>query len=160
LQPFGRHSSRVKSSEEIRRIIDRWMTAQSEGDADSVLERLSEHPGALAVGTDAAEWWRGATIRALWRRQIDELADVWDVEADEIEAWEEGSVGWGSVRQTVRVEGRTFECRATCVFHLERGEWKVVQLHLSFPQANTETFGMSLTATLDELDRMVQRDQP
>src|SRR5262249_11329296 len=49
---------------------------------------------------------------------------------------------------------RTLEARATYVLHLERGEWKVVQVHWSFPQANVETLGRSVTVTIDELEKM------
>jgi adenylate cyclase len=151
---------RVEPSEEIRRVIDRWMSAISEGNAEAALARMSDHPGAVVVGTDAAEWWRGSEIRALWGRQIEELGEAFSVQVDEIEAWEEGTVGWASVKETVRVDGRTLEARATYVLRLERGDWKVVQVHWSFPQANAETLGRSLTVTLEELERIVQRDRP
>ena len=150
----------MEPSEEIRRIIDRWTRAIAEGDAESALGRLSDHSGTLVVGTDPAEWWRGRDIRAVWGRQIEELTGAFSVRADEIEAWEEGSVGWASVKETVSVDGRTLEARATYVLRLERGEWKVVQVHWSLPRANAETFGRSLTVTLDELEKIVQRDQP
>ena len=35
------------------------MTAVTAGDADPALERLSEHPGAVTIGTDPDEWWYG-----------------------------------------------------------------------------------------------------
>jgi hypothetical protein len=50
----------VKPSEEIRRIVERWMQAISERDSESSLERVSDLPGALMVGTDPEEWFRGA----------------------------------------------------------------------------------------------------
>lgn len=150
----------MEQSEEIRRVIERWTAAISAGDAASALGRLSDHPGTVAVGTDAAEWWQGSEIRAVWGRQIEELAGLFLVQADVIQAWEEGSVGWAILKETVSVEGRTLEARATYVLHLEHGEWKVVHIHWSIPQANTEALGRSLTVTLDELDEIVQRDQP
>jgi adenylate cyclase len=151
--------TRVEPSEEIRRVIDRWTRAIAEGD-DDCLERLSEHAGTLIVGTDPAEWWRGHETRAVWGRQIEELRGVFSVRADEIDAWEEGSVGWAAVRETISVEGRTLEARATYVLRLEHGEWKVVQAHWSLPQAKVEAFGRSLTVTIDELEKIVQREQP
>jgi class 3 adenylate cyclase/ketosteroid isomerase-like protein len=149
----------VEPSEEIRRVIDRWTRAIAEGDAEC-LERLSEHAGTLIVGTDPAEWWRGRETRAVWGRQIEELRGVFSVQADEIDAWEEGSVGWAALKETVSVEGRTIEARATYVLRLERGEWKVVQAHWSLPQTKVEAFGRSLTVTIDELEKIVQREQP
>lgn len=150
----------MEQSEEIGRIIDRWTRAISDGDVASALGRLSDHPGTLVVGTDPAEWWHGREIRAVWGRQIEELVGVFSVQAHVIEAWEEGSVGWASVKETVRVGERTLEARASYVLRLEQGEWKVVHVHWSLPQANSEALGEALTVTLDELERIVQRDQP
>jgi adenylate cyclase len=148
----------MEPSEEIRRVVHRWMTAISEGDSESALGRLSEHPGALTIGTDPAEWWRGKETRPILGRQIEELGGfpvVWD----EIEAWEEGTVGWASAKFALTWAEQTFGVRATYVLHLEQGEWKVVQIHWSLPTAN-EDMGMTLTVTLEELERTVQREQP
>ena len=149
----------MEPSEEIRRVIARWTRAIADGD-EECLTRLSEHEGTLIVGTDPAEWWRGPETRAVWGRQIEELRGVFSVRADEIDAWEEGPVGWAALKETVNVDGRALEARATYVLHLERGEWKVVQAHWSLPQAKVEAFGRSLTVTIDELEKVVLREQP
>ena len=60
----------MEPSEEIRRVIHRWMAATSGGDADAVLARVSEHPGAVTIGTDADEWWHGHDAHPVWRRQL------------------------------------------------------------------------------------------
>ena len=148
----------MEPSEEIRRVIHRWMIAISEGNADAALGRLSEHPGTLTIGTDPAEWWHGQETRAIRGRQIEELG-TFPVTWDEIEAWEEGTVGWASVKFTLTWAKKSVEPRATYVLHLERGEWKVVQIHWSLPHAN-EDLGMALTVSLEELERTIQRDQP
>jgi adenylate cyclase len=150
----------VERSEEIRRVVERWTQAISEGDADSVLRRLSEHPGTAIVGTDVDEWWVGDETRAIWGRQIEELGSSFQVAGDVIEAWEEGTVGWASVKETITVAGKSFASRATYVLHLERGEWKVVQVHWSVPKANVEVFGRALTVSLEELEQTIQREQP
>jgi hypothetical protein len=105
----------VEPSEEIRRIVERWTKSIAEGDADSILARLSQHEGTLIVGTDPAEWWHGQEAHAIWRRQIEELG-VFPVIAVEIEAWEEGSVGWASVKETISLEREAIEARGTYVF--------------------------------------------
>jgi hypothetical protein len=61
----------MEPSEEICRVMHRWLVANTEGDADAVMARVSEQPGLLAIGTDGEEWWHGAE-RAVWRRQIEE----------------------------------------------------------------------------------------
>lgn len=148
----------MEPSEEIRRVVQRWMIAISEGESDSALGRLSEHPGALTIGTDVAEWWRGREARLIWRRQIEELGGF-PITWDEVDAWEEGSVGWASVKFKLTWAGTSHDARATYVLHLERGEWKAVQLHWSLPLAN-EDIGMTLTRTLEELESTIQREQP
>ena len=148
----------MEPSPEIQRVIQRWMSAASDGDGDSALRRLSEHPGALMIGTDRAEWWRGEEIHAIWARQLEEIGSPFV--GEEIEAWEEGTVGWASVKETVTWQERSFESRATYVLHLERGEWKIVQVHWSLPNANIEVFGRELTVTLDELQETVRRERP
>jgi class 3 adenylate cyclase len=149
----------VEPSDEIRRIVERWMQAISERDSQSSLGRLSEHPGAVMIGTDPEEWFHGAEARAIWARQLDEL-DTFSVVGTEIEAWEEGTVGWACVKETIRWDEEETESRATYVFHLERGEWKAVQIHWSLPKANVDLFGKELTVSLDVLERTIERDQP
>ncbi|MDP9483092.1 MAG: nuclear transport factor 2 family protein [Chloroflexota bacterium] len=134
------------------------MIAISEGDSESALGRLSEHPGALTIGTDLAEWWSGHEARFVWGRQIEELG-AFPVAWDEIEAWEEGTVGWASVKFKLTWAEQTFDARATYVLHLEHDEWKAVQLHWSLPLAN-EAVGITLTRTLEELESTIQREQP
>lgn len=149
----------VEPSDEIRRIVERWMQAISERDSESSLGRVSEHPGAVMIGTDPEEWFHGAEARAIWARQLDEL-DSFSVVGTEIEAWEEGTVGWACVKETIRWDEEETEARATYVFHLERGEWKAVQIHWSLPKANVDLFGKELTVSLDVLERTIERDQP
>ena len=153
------YAAPMQPSEEIRRVVERWTWASANGDPDSILGRLSSEPGTLIIGADPAMWWRGAEARAIWARQIEELGGF-PVTATEIEAWEEGSVGWAGVKELIDWEGVTITSRASYVLHLEHGEWKVVQVHWSFPLAIEETLGRTLTVSLEELERTVKRDQP
>jgi adenylate cyclase len=150
----------VEPSEEIRRVVERFVKAIAEGDKESALGRLSEHPGTLIIGSDPAEWWRGHETRAIWGRQIEEFDGSFLVAADEIVAWEEGSVGWASVKETIDWAGKTIEGRASYTLHLEHGEWKIVHVHWSLPQPHVDVLGRSLTLTIDELERAVQREKP
>lgn len=149
----------MEPSEEIRRVIHRWMVATSEGDADAVLARVSGHAGAVTIGTDAEEWWHGAAAHPIWRRQLEETGGF-PITWDDIDAWEEGTVGWAASKMTITGPNGSFDCRGTWVLHLERGEWKVVQVHFSLPKANVDVLGMALTVTLDELEKTIQREQP
>jgi class 3 adenylate cyclase len=149
----------VEPSEEIRRIVERWMRAISERDAESSLGRLSEHPGTLMIGTDPEEWFHGSNARAIWARQLEEL-DSFSVIGIEVDAWEEGTVGWASVKERISWDDNETDARATYVFHLEQGEWKVVQIHWSLPKENVDLFGKELTVSLEALERAIERDRP
>ena len=153
------HTPRVEPSEEIRRIIERWTRAHSEGDRESALQRWSDLPDTLIIGNDADEWWHGDEGRAIWARQLEELGSF-PVTSYEVEAWEEGTVGWACVKETITSSSGTFDGRCTYVLHLERGEWKVVHAHWSVAKPNVEFLGQTLTSSLAELEERVQREQP
>ena len=150
----------MEPSEEIRRVIERLVTAIAASDKESALGRLSDHPGTLIVGSDPEEWWRGQETRAVWGRQLEEFDGSFLVTANEIDAWEEGTVGWASVKETIDWEGRAIQGRASYILHLEHGEWKVVHIHWSFPQPHADVLGKSLTVTIDQLEQAVRRDKP
>jgi len=147
----------LEPSEEIRRVVERWLAAMREGDADTALHRLSAHPGALHIGTDPNEWWEG-DARAIVGRQLDETGGM-PATWERIDAWEEGTVGWAGTHGEIEWAGARCKARLTFVLHLEHGDWKIVQAHMSLPQAN-EALGITLTTTLDELERTLQREQP
>jgi hypothetical protein len=111
----------MQSSEEIRRVVHRWLVAVSAGDAAPALERLSQHAGALTIGTDPDEWWYGAETRAVGGRQLEELGAM-PITWDQIDAWEEGSVGWAAAKMTVEGADQSYAARGTYVLHLERDE--------------------------------------
>jgi adenylate cyclase len=149
----------VEPSEEIRRIVERFTRATAAGDHEAALERLSEHAGTLIIGNDPGEWWHGDEARAIWQRQLEEIGGF-PVVTYEVEAWEEGTVGWASCKETIAPSGTTFDARATYVLRLERDEWKIVQIHWSLPKPNVEFLGRALTTSLDELERTLQLEQP
>jgi adenylate cyclase len=138
-------------------VVQRWMAAVAAGDADAVLARLSEHSGTVFIGTDPNEWWVG-DARLVVGRQIEETGGF-PMRAEEIDAWEEGSCGWANAKIKVEWGGTTYDARLTCLLHLERGDWKFIQSHLSLPQAN-ESIGIAVTTTLEELEQAMQRERP
>jgi len=148
----------MEASEEIRRVVNRFLTAGSTGDADAFMAKISEHAGTLVVGTDEDEWWH-ADAAPVWRRQLEETGGFpW--EFDEIEAWEEGSVGWAGVEATIAGPDGVVPMRMTFVLHLERGEWKAVQIHFSGGRPNTELLGQELTVSLEQLEETIRRERP
>lgn len=148
----------MERSEEIRRVVGRWLDGIGTGDIGAVLARLTSDPGGLVIGTDPNEWWT-TEARALMTAQF-ETSGGFPVTVEEIDAWEEGSCGWAAAKAKVQWAGVTHESRLTCVLHLEQGEWKIVQAHMSLPQTN-ESVGMGgIPTTLADLEELVQREQP
>lgn len=148
----------MESSEEIRRVVERWFAGISASDGNAVLARLSEHPCTVFIGTDPNEWWQGKEARAVFGRQIEEIP-AHGITIEKLDAWEEQTFGWASGKLMIDWAGSSYEARFTCALHLERGDWKILQYHLSLPQAN-ETIGLTLTTTLEELEQALQREQP
>jgi len=149
----------VEPSEEIRRIVERFTKATVAGDHEAALGRLSGHAGTLIIGNDPGEWWHAGEARAIWARQLEELGSF-PVTSYEVEAWEEGTVGWASCKETIASSEGIFDARATYVLRLESDEWKIVQIHWSLPKPNVEFLGRALTTSLDELERTLQVEQP
>jgi adenylate cyclase len=149
----------MESSEEIRRILDRWLAAASAGDADTFVGKVAEDAGVLMIGTDEEEWWHRADA-AVWKQQLEETGGF-PFSWDEIEAWEEGTVGWAGAKLTLTgPEGETHPIRVTWVLHLAQAEWKIVQAHFSTCGSNTELLGKELPVSLEQLEQTIRRERP
>ena len=48
---------------------------------------------------------RVEAARVIWQRQLEELGGAFPVVTNEIEAWEEGTVGWASCKETITSSG-------------------------------------------------------
>lgn len=148
----------MEESEEIRRVLSRWAVSARDADVETLIGRISTEPGTVLIGTAEEEWWHSEDT-PVWRRQMEETGGL-PFEWDEIEAWEEGTVGWAAMRLTLKGPEESFPCRATAVFHLEKGEWKMVQFHLSACHSNEELLGRELTMSLAQIEETIRRDRP
>jgi len=151
----------MERSEEIRRVLERWFVAARDGDAEAYAARLSDHPGTLGIGTDDEEWFHAVDI-PVWRRQVEETGGF-PIAWDEIEAWEEGSVGWAGAKMTIRPlegSGSPSLLRGSYILHLERGEWKIVQAHWSLGIPNVDVLGVELPTSLDQLEQAIREERP
>jgi class 3 adenylate cyclase len=151
----------VESSPELREVVSRFLEALRDGDVEAVSNRISRHPGFERFGSDPDERWDdGEAAARVWIQQVREVGGYpWRV-IDEIRAMSEGSVGWARVRtEWDAVIGGPVEYRITCVLHLERGEWKIVQWHGSNPSPNEE-HGYFLTKSVDQIAEAVSESRP
>jgi ketosteroid isomerase-like protein len=90
---------------------------------------VSTDEAALAIGSSAREWFQGQqAVRGAYG-----LEGVL-IEAGAILGWENGETGWAVAKPLFSIPGGpSFRLRFTAVFVQERGGWKLVHLHGSYP---------------------------
>lgn len=141
----------ISPSREIEAVVQRLMRALSQGDCDTVMNLFSDDPALTYIGTADEEVWTRDMLRrgyADYIRAIPEFAfsDV------QVTAYETGTLGWAFWTANWRFAGsdRDIRFRTTTVLRLEKGHWRVIQLHNSTPVSNVENIGYDYTR-LDEL---------
>ena len=77
----------MERSDEIERVVARWMVGAAEAEAETVVTLMSRSPGALQIGTVEAEWWAGTEAADLFRRQLTEIDEGMPYRIDHVEAW-------------------------------------------------------------------------
>jgi class 3 adenylate cyclase len=79
------------------------------------------------------------------------------VDADEIVAWREGTVGWIAIRCRITFGDKApQEARMTLIVHEEGVYWKIVHQQFGVTVANEDVVGLELTTAIDELLVLVQ----
>jgi SnoaL-like domain len=137
----------MEPSPELRDLTQSLYQAMTTGDA-SFVTTFSRQPGVLCIGTDPAEWWSDyPTLERLVTAQLREMgAGGVRVVAGNLQAHQEGSVGWAADQPTIQMPGGTkMPARLTLVAHREGGVWKIVQAHISVGARNEEVLGQTLT---------------
>jgi class 3 adenylate cyclase len=151
----------MRESKELRDLVLGFYHDWAAGDPVH-MDLLSEHPDALAIGTDPREWWVGGRgIRAIWRRQLEELGGSVAIKPGRLKCYVEGSVGWVQDDPTVTLaDGTEGTWRVTFVLHKEAAAWKIVQFHASIGVANVEHFGREVTTSIDAVADRVAKERP
>ncbi len=137
----------MNPSVELKEIMLHLYANRSSGDVSAVQGLFSRQEGVLFVGTDPDEWWTGHdTIERVFKAQLQEMGGKIQVQAGELNAFVEGTVGWVADCPTLRLpNGQEIPLRLTTVFHQEDGAWKIVQYHVSAGVPNTEAMGKELS---------------
>ena len=153
-------SGELKRSDELRAVTARLWSAWTRGDVEAVLARFSPLRDVSGFGTDPSEWFHDpAQIERYTRAEFDAVGGAWPFGPAEIEAWAESDVGWSTVQsQLAAGPDGSQSLRCTCVFHLERDEWKVVHQHWSVGVPNERALGVSLP--LEALAEVVGDEHP
>ncbi len=134
----------MQPSSEIGAITAAWFEAVSKGDPTWVDRHISQKAEVRLVGTDPNEWLAGEQVAAFLKEEVQAMGNAVKVSMGELEAYQEGSAGWGLARPTLTLpNGKQISPRWSAVFHQEEGEWKLVQLHASVGiSSNEELLGM------------------
>jgi len=147
----------MEPSEEIRDAMHEVLTAFN--DDEATWRRIwSARPGALSIGTDPREWWEsGDAAASLHAKQTEERGPAY-LTVRKLMAVQEGSVGWAAADTEVDWRGGHTDFRATAIFHLERGKWKLVHFHRSFGIPN-ESYGAYLTTSVETIAETVAEER-
>ncbi|WP_299730198.1 nuclear transport factor 2 family protein [uncultured Tateyamaria sp.] len=137
----------IRPSPEIESIVRRWTTLIRTHQVADLPHYLSSSEALIYIGTADGESWRGQLVRD---GISDHMAEVPDFTEDgvEIDAWENGDTGWANYKSTFTFPGTGSQGvhRATFVFVLERGSWKMIQHHISQPDSNFDKMGVEHSA--------------
>jgi hypothetical protein len=127
----------MQPAPELCALLELYYEASAQGDATFLDQLIARHPGALVIGTDAAEWWRGGDqIYEIWSAARRERGGL-PVEDSQPQAFRSGDVGWLDDQAQWRLpDGRAIPFRLTAVFHREGQEWRMVQAHFSIGVPN------------------------
>ena len=132
----------MQPSAELRDVITGWFKAAAGGDVSWRDRHVSNNPSLRIVGTDPEEWLQGEPAFAFLRNEAATVGGRVKVKVLEVEAFVEGSVGWGLALPEITIQdGRKVTPRWSAVFHLEDGSWRMVQLHASIAVGNEAAFG-------------------
>ncbi len=133
--------------EKIISVMVQLYDGLSKGDLDAVDNIFSHTENLLVIGTDPHEWWHGydSFIRA-HQAQFKQMGGSYFIEHGELIVNVEGAIGWVGDKVTFHFkDGRSVPARVTCIFHLENGDWKIVQHHISIGVSNRSVTGKELT---------------
>lgn len=129
----------MEPSTELRGIITGWFAAVAGRDPSWVDRHVSREPATRLVGTDPAEVLDGVAVATFLATEARNLHELALVTAGEVEAYEEGTVGWGLARPIITLpDGSSVRPRWSAVFRREDGAWKLVQLHASIAVGNED----------------------
>jgi SnoaL-like domain len=131
----------MERSEELRDFVLLYCQAIASGDMGFLERHMSRQDGLLVIGTDDHDLWASyATVMQGYGAQVSARGRGIPLVASDPQAYREGNVGWAADRVKIRLPDTTeIPCRLTMVWHLENGDWKIVQHHLSIDVGSDDT---------------------
>lgn len=135
----------IRPSPEICAVVRRALKAAQTKDAETILGVYSKDAALRYVGSELDEVFGGDVFR---RGMVDHFAEAppYQQSEDDLEAYESGKVGWALWRGTTTflTDGREVAAsyRISVVLVLEDGSWKIIQVHVSNPDAVFKSLGV------------------
>jgi hypothetical protein len=126
----------MRKSASLRRTVLETYAALNSNDEAAIKDRFGGDHEALSIGVREADWHHGGDrIVQAFTEQARAMPGL-TFEPGDLQAYEEGTVGWFADRPTLRCPGYpTAAGRLTGIAVLADGRWRAVQSHLSLPQA-------------------------
>jgi class 3 adenylate cyclase len=150
----------VVPSEELRSFLLRFYSAWEAQEFEGLREMISTGAHVLIIGTGPNEWWTGRDALEVRIIQTSEIGGF-RVEPGRPTAYSMGNVGWVADEPLITFEnGVALRLRLTAVLVIEFGHWRIAQWHASIAQRHEESFGLSLTTSIDKIERSVRDDRP
>lgn len=150
----------IAPSEELRAFVLRFYKTWETQDFAALREMVSAAAHLRVIGSDPEEWWSGHDTVELMIRQTSEMQGV-RFESKRLEAYASGGMGWAADQPDVELgNGTRFGIRFTFVMAVERGHWRIVQMHASLGQKNLDAIGIQLTTSIEAVEKSVRESRP
>lgn len=139
----------IRPSPEVLAVANRWYKTIVDGDLEGLKHFMSTSDYLRFIGTSEGEYWNGQAVRDGIGAHYGEIPRAVRFEIDQAEAYESGDVGWCCFANTFWFANRPdtpIHFRATLIFVLENGMWKLIHRHASVPTPNTDIAGSEHSA--------------
>lgn len=122
----------MRSDPELERVISAYFEAAQAGDRSWARRHVRQDDALRVLGTGADEFFAGAEAYEIMTSGDAHLQA--SVSIRDLEAWSEGSVGWGMARVSLSLpDGQDLPIRWSAVFCRGEDGWEAVQIHTSLP---------------------------
>ena len=132
----------MPSSDGVKQAMLRFYEAFGAGDVELFAQHITAHGDAFVLGSDWDQWGVG---RDAWvegyRTQIAETPGICFEAGERLQGFEEGTIGWAADQPNVVLpDGPAVPIRVTAMFRQEAGDWKLVNVHVSFGVPDAKLF--------------------
>jgi class 3 adenylate cyclase len=149
----------IRPSPELLAETRRWYKTVISGEHQELRNFISASQHMRFVGSDDGESWSGPAVRQAIGAHFDEVPTLLRAEEIEAEAFETGDIGWCYMSHQIWIATRKnapIIFRATFIFALESGNWKMVHRHGSVPTSNSGLLGHTHNAIQNLVDAALQ----